>query len=381
VTLIYLIAGEQSGDALGARLIHALKAARPGLEFAGIGGSQMAEAGLTSLFPMRELALMGLLEVLPRVAALRRRIAETVADIETKRPAIVVTIDSPGFTHRVLERIKPLGLKRIHYVAPQVWGWRQGRVRRYPGLFQDLLCLLPFEPAFFIRHGIPAEFTGHPVLESGADQGNAARFRAQHGIAATERLITIMPGSRRSETARLLPVFGQALAILRQALPDLRAVVPAAATVAAQVRGATENWEAPPIVVTGNAEKHDAFAASDGAIVKSGTSTLEVALAGVPMVVAYKVNPVTAAIGRRLIKVKYASIINLLADREILPELIQENCTAPRIAQTLLPLLNDSAAARTQREDAAAMLAKLRAPEGQPSEAAAAAVLRLLDKA
>ena len=144
----------------------------------------MAAQGLASLFPMRDLALMGLLEVLPRLRHLRRRLRQTVADIAARRPDVVVTIDSPGFTLRLLRAIAPLGVKRVHYVAPQVWAWRERRVRHYPGLWDQLLCLLPFEPAFFARHGLPATFVGHPVLESGADRGDAARFRAAHGIDA-----------------------------------------------------------------------------------------------------------------------------------------------------------------------------------------------------
>src|SRR5271170_3165981 len=227
--LIYLIAGEASGDVLGGRLMAALLARRPELRFAGIGGEQMARQGLTSRFPMRELALMGLLEVLPKVAALQRRLRETVADIAARRPAVVVTIDSPGFTLRVLRAIAPLGLPRVHYVAPQVWAWRPGRVRHYGGLWDRLLCLLPFEPAFFARHGLPATFVGHPVLESGADRGDAARFRALHAVPPDARLITVMPGSRRTETARLLPILGAALDRLAAAVPNLRAVVPVAA--------------------------------------------------------------------------------------------------------------------------------------------------------
>ena len=179
--LIYLVAGEASGDVLGARLMAALRAHRPDLTFAGIGGEQMASQGLASLFPLRDLALMGLLEVLPRLHHLRRRLRQTIADIAARRPNVVVTIDSPGFTLRLLKAIRPLGIKRVHYVAPQVWAWRERRVRHYHGLWDQLLCLLPFEPAFFARHHLPATFVGHPVLESGADQGDAARFRTTHG--------------------------------------------------------------------------------------------------------------------------------------------------------------------------------------------------------
>src|SRR5271170_2962070 len=212
--LIYLIAGEASGDVLGGRLMAALLARRPELRFAGIGGEQMARQGLTSWFPMRELALMGLLEVLPKVVALRRRMRETVADVTERRPAAVVTIDSPGFTLRVLRAIAPLGVPRAHYVAPQVWAWRPGRVRHYGGLWDRLLCLLPFEPAFFARHGLPASFVGHPVLESGAGGGDAARFRATHSLAPDAKVLALLPGSRRGEVRRLLPVFGAALALL-----------------------------------------------------------------------------------------------------------------------------------------------------------------------
>src|SRR5215212_808170 len=176
--LAYLIAGEQSGDVLGARLMRAIKARRPDMTFAGIGGSAMAEQGLTSLFPIRALSLMGLLEILPKIFELRTLLKQTVADIQARAPDVLVTIDSPGFTLRVLRALQPTTVKRAHYVAPQVWAWRENRVKHYPGLWDELLCLLPFEPAFFARHGLPGRFVGHPVLESGADQGDAARFRA-----------------------------------------------------------------------------------------------------------------------------------------------------------------------------------------------------------
>jgi lipid-A-disaccharide synthase len=378
MTLIYLIAGEQSGDVLGGRLMRALAAARPDVTFAGVGGENMRDAGLNSLFPMNELALMGLVEVLPRILSLKRRIAETIADITARRPALVVTIDSPGFTMRVLKAIAPLAIPRVHYVAPQIWGWRESRVRRYPGLFDELLCLLPFEPEFFARHGVQARFVGHPVLESGADQGDAGRFRAKFNIPATARILTVMPGSRRTETARLLPIFGDAIAQLRRDVPDLLPVVPVADTVAAQVIAASQHWPVRPVIVTDSCDKFDAFAASQAGMIKSGTSTLEVALAGVPMVVAYTFGKLTNALARKILKVKYASIINLLADRAVLPECLLSDCTADNIASTLLPLLTNPAAARAQREAAFAMLAKLRPAEGLPSVAAAQVIVRKL---
>lgn len=369
--LIYLIAGEQSGDILGARLMDAL----PGIEFAGIGGQAMAERGLGSLFPMRELALMGLLEVLPRLRQLSRRLDQTVADITARRPDVVVTIDSPGFTLRVLRRIAPLGIPRAHYVAPQVWAWKESRVKHYPGLWDRLLCLLPFEPAFFARHNLPASFVGHPVLESGADQGDATRFRARHGLPSDARILTVMPGSRRTETQRLLPILG---ATLRRLSVPVTPVVPLAGPVAESVRAGTRDWPIQPILIAETEDKHDAFAASSAALTKSGTSTLELALAGVPMLVTYRVNPLSAVIARRLVKVRYASLLNLLVDRPVVPELLQDDCQPDRLAPALDRLLTDPAAAQAQREAFKVPLGMLRPPEGTPSRAAAAVVLDLL---
>lgn len=376
--LIYLIAGEASGDAIGARLIAALRARRPELRFAGIGGDAMAAQGLESLFPLSDLALMGLLEVLPRLRQLRARLRQTVADIAARRPAAIVTIDSPGFTLRVLRAAAPLGIPRAHYVAPQVWAWRESRVRHYPGLWDTLLCLLPFEPEFFAHHHLPAVFVGHPVLESGADRGDAARFRARHALTPDAPILTLMPGSRRTETTRLLPILAATLERIRPLRPGLVPVVPLAGPVAGAVREATAHWPVRPILVTDPADKYDAFAASVAAVTKSGTSTLELGMAGVPMLVAYRVNPVSAAIARRLVTVRYASILNLLTATPAIPEFIQGACTPERLAGALRGLLSEPAQARAQRDAVAAALARL-APAGAcPSEAAAEAVLALV---
>jgi lipid-A-disaccharide synthase len=380
VTLIYLIAGEESGDVLGARLMAALKAARPGLAVAGIGGPRMEAEGLVPLFAQKELAVMGLLEVLPRIIQLRARLKQTIADILARRPAVLVTIDSPGFTLRVLRGVAGHGIPRAHYVAPQVWAWRESRVKHFPGLWEALLCLLPFEPGFFAKHGLAATFVGHPVLEAGLDQGNAARFRAAHDLKPDQRVVIVMPGSRRSEVGRLLPIFGETLQRLAAKLPGLVPVVPVAHSVAEAVRAATATWPVKPILVAETAEKHDAFAAADAALVKSGTSTLELALAGVPMVVAYRVNPLSAAIAKRLVKVKYAGLVNLLAGREVAPELIQTRCTPPLLEAALGRLLTDPVEAAAQRMAFRDIAAGLAPPGIAPSAAAASEVLALADR-
>lgn len=377
MTLVYIVAGEQSGDALGAKLIVALRAARPDLQFAGVGGPQMEEAGLPSLFSITELAVMGLLEVLPRIRQIAGLLRAAEHDILARRPDVVVTIDSPGFTLRLLGRLRDSGLKRIHYVAPQVWAWRESRVKKYPGLWDRLLCLLPFEPAFFARHGITARFVGHPAISAGVENGDAARFRARHGIACGAPILLVLPGSRRSEVSRLLPIFGEVARRLAPRHPGLVVVVPVASAVAGAVLTGTKPWQTPPVIVTDLADKIDGFAAATAALTKSGTSTLELALANVPMVVAYRLNPMTAAIVWATVKVKYASIVNLLLDRFLAPEFIQGDCTVANLTAATDALLSGDGGA-AQREGFTALRAMLTPPGQTPAEAAAAEVLALL---
>lgn len=378
--LIYIIAGEASGDVLGARLMAALRRRRPDLAFAGVGGPRMIEHGLDSLHPMSDLAVMGLVEILPRIPLIRRRLAQTMADIGARAPDVLVTIDSPGYTKHVLKRAAKLGLKRVHYVAPQVWAWHEERVRTFPGLWDRLLCLLPFEPAWFAARGVAGSFVGHPVLESGAGDGDGGRFRSRYGL-TQERILILMPGSRRSEVPRLLPIFEEVVHRLARSAPNIRPVLPVSAIVADTVRRATETWKTKPIIVTELEDKHDAYAAASVALTKSGTSTLELALAGVPMAVTYRVNPISAAIARRAIKIPHVAMVNLLAGREVVPELLQERCRADILERTVLELLGNDAAIERQKSAFIDILASLRPAEGNPSDAAACQVLELLDEA
>jgi lipid-A-disaccharide synthase len=377
--LIWVCAGEASGDVLGARLLAALRALRPELRFVGIGGPRMLAAGLErSVFPMADLAVMGLAEILPRLFLLRQRLEAAVADVSAAKPDLVVTIDSPGFNLRLLKRLRGRGQKRVHYVAPQVWAWRESRVRSFPGLWESL-CLLPFEEAFFARYGLAVRFVGHPVLQSGADTGDAARFRERHDIAPDAPVVVLMPGSRKNEAPRLLPVFAHTMALLAAELPGVVPVIPSSPVVAALVAEAARDWAVTPLIVTDIEEKHDAYAAAGAALTKSGTSTLELALAGVPMAVTYRVNPMTAALARRMIRVPHVAMVNLLAGRAIVPELLQGDCTPPKLAETVLRLLRDPAVAAAQRSAFAEVMAGLRARDGTPAEAAARAVLEVLD--
>ncbi|HEY5209491.1 MAG TPA: lipid-A-disaccharide synthase [Stellaceae bacterium] len=349
--LIYLIAGEPSGDLLGGRLMAALKAETgDAVRFAGVGGERMAEEGLRSLIPMHELAVMGFIEVLPHARRILARIKETVADIAAHRPDIVVTIDSSGFTWRVARRLRAAGSRvtLIHMVAPMVWAWRPHRAREIARWYDRLLALLPFEPPYFEKVGLACTFVGHPVIESGADRGDGPGFRARHHIAPERPVLTVLPGSRRGEVERLLPIFGAAVALLAPSHPTLRIVIPTLGHVAGLVRTLTANWPIAPIIVAGEVEKFAAFAASDLALAASGTVALELAVARLPAVIAYRIHPLTHAVARHMIKIRYANLVNLLLDRFAIPELIQYDCNAARIADALTRLIGDKAARTAQ---------------------------------
>src|SRR6185437_14317785 len=317
--LIYLVAGEPSGDLLGGRLMTALRERTQGaVRFAGIGGETMAAQGLVSRVPLSELAIMGVAEVLPSARRIFRRVAETVADIAAQQPAALVTIDSSGFTWRIAQRLRRQGstLPLIHYVAPMVWAWRGGRARRMARWYDHLLALLPFEPPYFTAVGLSCSYVGHPVVESGADKGDGAAFRRRHAVAAEAPLLCLLPGSRRGEVGTLLPVFADAAQIIARAHPNLRIVLPTTANVAGQVAAAVAGWPLPTIVLRGAAEKYNALAASNAALAASGTVALELAMAKLPAVITYRINPLTHAYVSRVVKVDYANLINVVLGRE-----------------------------------------------------------------
>ena len=378
--LIFLVAGEPSGDALGAGLMERLKRETGGrVRFAGVGGERMAEAGLETLFPMADLTVMGALEVVPRLPKLMARIRETVARARALKPDAVVTIDSPDFSFRVGARLKGEGMPLIHYVAPSVWAWRPKRARKIAGFLDHLLALLPFEPPYFEREGLGCTFVGHPVVESGADRGDRRAFRRRHGLAADVPLLAVLPGSRRTEVSRLLPVFADALQRLAAARPGLRAVVATGGAVAAEVKAAAAGWAVPAVVVE-EGEKYDAFAAADVALACSGTVALELAMAGTPAVIAYRMNWISAWIAKRLVRVRYVNIVNLVLDRPAVPELLLDQCTPKRLAGAVGELFDDPAKRAAQRVAAKEALARLGQGGSSPNARAAETVLKVIEE-
>lgn len=339
---IFISAGEASGDVLGARLMAALKEQQGGdIKFSGVGGPLMQAQGLDSLFPMEDLSVMGIAEVLPRLNLILKRIKQASDFIVKNNPDIVVTIDAPDFSFRVVKRARDIFACRkaprmIHYVAPTVWAWRPKRAQKVARLYDGIMCLLPFEPPYFEREGMRAGFVGHPVLESGCGRGDGPAFRAAHQIPEGARTLGVLFGSRGGELKRMGPVFVEVMQHLRAADPNLHFIAPTLPHLEGRVHALVDGL--PCIVDSDVTKKWDAFAAMDDALATSGTVGLELAVANVPHMIAYKANPLTAALVRRLVKVRYAHLANLLLDQAIVPEFIQQDCQIEALTQALQDL-------------------------------------------
>jgi lipid-A-disaccharide synthase len=347
---LYVIAGEASGDALGAALLAGLKSLRPDLQVRGIGGPLMQAAGLHSLFPMEELSVMGLAEVLPKYAHLKRRIREAAADVLAAAPDALITIDSPDFVLRVARIVRAArpDLRTIHYVAPSVWAWRPGRAAKMAHVIDHVLALLPFEPPYMTAAGMTCDFVGHPVVSAPrASAAEAQAFRADLGGGGP--LVLALPGSRRGEVARLAPVIGGVLDRVRAVHPQVQVVLPTLRSVAAMVEGLTADWPVRPRIIEAPEAKRAAFAAADVAIAASGTVSLELAANAVPMVIAYDMHPVTMWLMQRMARVDTVTLVNLVADTRVVPEFLGGRCTPDLIAPALLGLIGPGPARDAQR--------------------------------
>lgn len=349
---IYLIAGEASGDRLGAQAMEELKARFPSAVFSGIGGAMMQARGLKSLFPMEELSVMGIMEIAPHIPSLLQRIKQTVADIEAKNPDIILSIDSPDFCFRVMKKVKERGItkaKRIHYVAPTVWAWRPGRARKIAAFLDGIICLFPFEPDYFLKEGLLAVFAGHPVMNSGLPSADGSLFREERGITSGQKALGVFLGSRRSEIARHGKIFQKALKEINRRIPGLHIITPTLPHLEPLVYDILKDYPG-TVHITSEADmKWSAFKACDAAIAVSGTVGLELAIAGVPHCIAYRASPLTAAIVRRVVKVKYAHLGNILLNRGAIPEYIQEKCTDYSIAREAIAILSDEQKRREQK--------------------------------
>jgi len=382
VLTVMLVAGEPSGDQLGAQLMAGLKElAGARVNIVGVGGAAMTAQGLKSLFPLDDTAVMGLREVVPRIPAILKRVREAVDFALRTRPDLVVLIDSPDFTHRIAQALKrrDRSIRTANYVAPQVWASRAYRARKMARYMDAVLTLLPFETEFFREHGLKTIFVGHPVIERRARVKDGDDFRRRQGIPADAKLLVVLPGSRRNEIRFILPPFRDAVRRLAAELPGLVSVIATVPHVAKLVREVTADWSTPLHIVEGDEEKFATFDAADAALAASGTVTTELALARTPMVVGYRVGWLTYALMRPLVNVRFGTLVNIILDREAVPEFLQADCTGANLAKALLPLLRDPAAAAAQVKDLDVATRAIGADEEKPSLRAARAVLALTE--
>lgn len=374
---VFLVAGEVSGDNLGAGLMRALRAQAGEVRFSGVGGQAMAAQGLDSLFPLSDIAVMGFVAVIARIRTIVARVHATVDAVAAARPDVLVIIDSPDFTHAVAKRVRRRlpDLKIVDYVSPSVWAWRPGRARKMRAYVDHLLALLPFEPQAHARlGGPPCTYVGHPLIERLGTLRPSAGERPPLAEAETLNVL-VLPGSRRSEVTRLLPVLGETVArVAAQASRPVRFVLPAVDHVAPLIRAAVAQWPVKPTIVSGEDAKYAAFRQAHAAIAASGTVTLELALAGVPMVVTYKVSPVEAQV-RHFLTVTTVTYANLILGENVVPEPLQWDCTPDILTRTLLPLLDETPLRQRQIEAFSRLDAAMAIDADTPSVKAARIVL------
>ncbi|WP_313516086.1 lipid-A-disaccharide synthase [Pseudomonas sp.] len=370
---VALIAGEASGDILGAGLMQALKVRQPQVEFIGIGGPRMIAEGLKSYFPMERLAVMGLVEVLGRLAELLARRRRLVATLIEQRPDVVIGIDAPDFNLGLELKLRRAGIRTVHYVSPSVWAWRQKRVFKIRDACDLMLTLFPFEARFYTEHQVPVHFVGHPLADAIPLEVDRAAAREALGLPQDAPVVALLPGSRGGEVGRLGTLFLDTAERLLASRPELRFVLPCASPERrAQLEQMLVGRDLPLSLLDG--QSHEALGACDAVLIASGTATLEALLCKRPMVVAYKVAPLTYRILNRLIKSPYVSLPNLLAGRLLVPELLQDAATPEALAAELLPLL-DGGEAQTEGFDAIH-----RTLRRDASAEAASAVLQLLER-
>jgi lipid-A-disaccharide synthase len=371
---LLLSAGEASGDMYAARLATALKA-RLDLQIFGIGGPQMRAAGVEIVTSYEEVAVVGITEILKHLPSLLKAMERIVSEAEKRKPALAVLTDFPGFHLRLARKLKPMGVRNVYYICPQFWAWRPWRVNLVRRRFVKALCIFPFEKEFFSKAGVSTEFIGHPLVGTVAATKNRQQFCEAHGLSADQPIVAVLPGSRNAELAHHLPVLHEACARISSQMP-VQFVI--AAAHAKDVSGLNSGWPTSARVCVVEGETYDALAAADASIVSSGTATVEAALLDAPMVVVYRVSPLTATLAKPLVRTSHFAMVNLIAGKEVVPELVQDDFTPGKVASETLRLLQDANARAAMRAE----LAEVRRRLGPPGavERAADSIAGLIER-
>ncbi|MBM4781298.1 MAG: lipid-A-disaccharide synthase [Archangiaceae bacterium] len=329
---VLVVAGEASGDGHGADVVRAMKAKRPELTFFGMGGPKLEAAGLEVIHGAHEISVMGIAEVLPKIPRILKVLGDLERTAKERRPAVALLIDVPDFNLRLAERLKALGIPIVYFVAPMIWAWREGRAKRIGKLVDELCCILPFEEPFLRERGVNATYVGSPVLDQVPPLNEPAHFRRALGLDVSRPVLAVLPGSRRSEIGRLGALMRDVAKAQREAHPGLQVVVPVAPGLPTEfVRAAFEGVEV--TLIAGRAP--EVVGAADVGLVASGTATLEAGLMRRPFVTIYRVSPLTYAVGKALVRIPFFCLVNLLAKKRVVPELLQGDVTVPKVMAEL----------------------------------------------
>lgn len=360
---LFIIAGEESGDNIGSKLIAQIKESHPEIEIKGIGGDKMRAQGLVSNFNMKEINLMGFFEIIPHIPNLLKRINQTVQDIIEFDPEYVVTIDSPGFNYRVAKRLRKAGFKGklVHYVAPTVWAYKEKRARKTAKLFDKLLCILPWEPPYFEKEGLDTKFVGHPVFEDMKflDSKGKEKVRKNYLISKNDVVISCLVGSRQSEVNKLAGIYSDALKDLQKKFDNIKIFILSTENMKPHLEKMLREFSGNAALITEQEEKYKLLQVSNAAIVKSGTIGLEVASYKCPHVICYKVNPLSYRLIKSMIKTRFVNLVNISAGMEIIPELIQEDCTSESISRIITEFLSNKELAKKQAIESEIELKKM----------------------
>jgi len=372
---IFIIAGEKSGDLLGEKIIKSLKkkAGNNKIEFVGVGGELMQAEGLKSIFPMEDLSIMGVMEILPRLFKIIGRINQTVKAIIKSKPDLVLTIDSPDFSFRVIKKVKKLDknneIKKAHLIAPSVWAYRKGRAKKIAKIYDLLLCILPFEPPYFEKYGLKTVFIGHPIFDKGfADYSfDKKKFLKEFDMNEKDTIISVTSGSRLGEVEKLLPIAIESINFLKKRYKDISVFVLATKKTLNLVGEILKKYKFKASILLDEDHKYKAMKSSKVALAKSGTNTFEFNIYKLPMVVYYKFNWLTTKIGRMISNIQFANLVNIIENREVITECVLEKCKPNLIAEKLEELLNDDSARNKQVKESQKVIKKLGFGSGKSS--------------